>query len=185
MMRTLSITSLLVLAVACGACGPARPPVTPEPAAEPVTELPAPGRPLWPASAPRVQVLLSSAPDGARVWVVSDGTNLIAVYHVASADLADAQARIASAHPLLIVILHPGSAPPTPPSPPASGSVAISLPACPPGVPCMYVPGSPPANGPIVPPNVVQLVLRFTSVLDAIHRAWLSAPTATPAGAAQ
>jgi hypothetical protein len=185
-MRTISITSLLVVAAVCGGCGGSRPPVTPEPSSARVMDWPPPAQPLWPASARRVQVIVASPPGGASslVWVVSEGADLIAVYRVAAADYAAAHARIAGAHPLFTVVLHPETearalaAPGTGGG--GSGSMALSgtFPCVQPQ--CIYVPWTPPATGPIVPPNVIRLLLRLTGALDALHRAWASNPTATP-----
>jgi hypothetical protein len=186
MMRTISITSLLIFAVVCGACGAARPPVSepPEPAAARVTELPRPGEPLWPASARRVQVIVTGVANEPQslVWVVSEGTNLIAVYRVAAAGYVDAQARIARANPLVTVIMHPGGEPGAPPPVPPGGAQALaSNPIQCPGGPCIYVPWTPPANGPVVPPDLVRVIQHFTSALDALYRSSRSATT----GAAQ
>jgi hypothetical protein len=187
-MRTISITSLLVLAAVCGACGGSRPPVTPEPASAQVMDWPAPAQPLWPASTRRVQVIVSSPPGEAHslVWVVSEGTQVVAVYRVAAAGYTEAQARIASAHPLFTVVLHPGTEPRTLTAPVPGGGGGGSTGSssgtfqCP-GGPCIYVPWTPPATGPIIPPNVLRLVLRLGGALDALHEAWAGAA----AGAAQ
>jgi hypothetical protein len=96
MIRMIAITSLIAFAVGCGGSSAADPVATPKATAVRVTEWPArnPAQPLWPASARRVQVIVTAYGTDYLVWVVSNGTNLLAVYSVPADQHDEVHARI-------------------------------------------------------------------------------------------
>jgi hypothetical protein len=96
MIRMLAIASLIVFAVGCGGSSAADPVTAPSASTVRVTEWPArdPAQPLWPASARRVQVIVTTYGTDYLVWVVSNGTNLLAVYAVTADQHDEVHARI-------------------------------------------------------------------------------------------
>ena len=100
MVRIFAITLLIAAAAAaaagCGGNSAADPVVAPSATTVRVTEWPArdPAEPLWPASARRVQVVVTTYGTDYLVWVVSNGTNLLAVYSVPAEQHDEIHARV-------------------------------------------------------------------------------------------
>jgi hypothetical protein len=148
MFRTMSITLLTVSALACGSGGANRHVASPEARAIKFTEWSKRDAtaPLWPASAKRVQVVVTGgyAEGDHMVWVVSEGTTLLVVYRVAAADYGDALANIVR---------------PTIASPLADFSDG--------GQGIILGPPPPPPVGPIgFPESVINAVIDYTSRID-------------------
>jgi hypothetical protein len=147
MFRTTWITLLTVSALACG--GANRRVASPEARAIKFTEWSKRDAtaPLWPASAKRVQIVVTGgyAEGDHMVWVVSEGTTVLVVYRVVAADYGDALASIVR---------------PTIASPLADFSNG--------GQGIILGPPPPPPTGPIgFPEPIINAVIDYTSRIDA------------------
>jgi hypothetical protein len=105
--------------------------------------------PLWPATATRVQIIVTSGWSAGEhfMWVIAEGTKPVAVYHVGAPDFSDMRSRLADAvkaeekNPLLSI---------------SNGSQGIII-----------GPPPPPPVGPIgFPPRVIKAVLDYAAHLD-------------------
>jgi hypothetical protein len=154
MLRTISITLLTLSMAGCGG-GRHRDAASPEPRAMKATEWSArdAAAPLWPATAKRVQLIVTSAWSAGDhfVWVIGDGTKPIAVYHAGPKEIADVMSRLgelvkAEVESPLLAISHGGQ------------GIVIG-------------PPPPPPDGPLgIPPYVVRAVVDYAGQLDRTSR---------------
>ena len=97
MVRTIAFTSLIVFIIlGCGGSSTAEPVSAAKADPVRVTAWPArePAAPLWPSSAKRVQVVVTTYGTDDLVWVISNGSHLVAVYHVPADQHDEVHARV-------------------------------------------------------------------------------------------
>ncbi|HEY0478314.1 MAG TPA: hypothetical protein VGD37_12405 [Kofleriaceae bacterium] len=104
MARTITTWLLIAFIVGCGSSGGTRTVVPPRGSVKIQTWPGATGAPLWPASARRVQAIVTSSPRDPYylIWVVVEGSQLVAVYSVTAADRADMYRRVNEQRPRAI-----------------------------------------------------------------------------------